>query len=74
MNGKPNPARTASSRSSAGNCVGAVMASALFLLSPRAEAHSWYDTACKRVEDAYRQPDFFVDQKAPQPVQEDFDL
>lgn len=30
--------------------------------------------ACKRVEDAYMQPDLFVDQPAPQPVQKDLDL
>jgi len=34
----------------------------------------YFDIACKRVEDAYRQPDLFVDQPKPQPVQEGFDL
>ena len=35
----------------------------------------YFDIACKRVEDAYRQPDLFVDQPKPEePVQEDFDL
>ena len=35
----------------------------------------YFDIACKRVEDAYRQPDLFVDQpKTEEPKQEDFDL
>ena len=35
----------------------------------------YFDIACKRVEDAYRQPDLFVDQPKPEePKQEDFDL
>lgn len=34
----------------------------------------YYEIACKRVEEAYRQPDLFVEQPAPAPVQEGFDL
>jgi len=34
----------------------------------------YFDIACKRVEEAYRQPDLFVDQPAAQPQQEGFDL
>jgi DNA modification methylase len=35
----------------------------------------YFDIACKRVEEAYRQPDLFVDQPKPQPaIQEDFGL
>lgn len=35
----------------------------------------YFDIACKRVEEAYRQPDLFVDQpKTEEPKQEDFDL
>ena len=35
----------------------------------------YFDIACKRVEEAYRQPDLFVDNPKPQtPVQEGFDL
>lgn len=35
----------------------------------------YFDIACKRVEEAYRQPDLFVDQaKTIAPVQEDFGL
>lgn len=33
-----------------------------------------FETACKRVEEAYRQPDLFVAPSAPQPKQEGFDL
>ena len=35
---------------------------------------SYFDIAVKRVEEAYRQPDFFVQQPEPQPTQEGFDL
>lgn len=34
----------------------------------------YFDIACKRVEEAYRQPDLFVDAPKPAPVQEGFDL
>jgi DNA modification methylase len=34
----------------------------------------YFEIACKRVEEAYRQPDLFVDQPAPAPKQEDLDL
>jgi len=35
----------------------------------------YFDIACRRVEEAYRQPDLFVDQpKAAEPQQEGFDL
>jgi DNA modification methylase len=34
----------------------------------------YFEIACKRVEDAYRQPDLFVEQPKQQPVQEGFDL
>lgn len=34
----------------------------------------YFDIACKRVEEADRQPDLFVSQPEPQPVQEGFDL
>ena len=34
----------------------------------------YFDIACKRVEEAYRQPDLFVDQKPEPPQQEVFDL
>lgn len=34
----------------------------------------YFDIACKRVEEAYRQPDLFVEPPAPQPKQEGFDL
>lgn len=34
----------------------------------------YFDIAVKRVEEAYRQPDLFIDQPAPKPVQEDLDL
>jgi DNA modification methylase len=35
----------------------------------------YFDIACKRIEDAYRQPDMFVEaEKAPAPVQEGFEL
>jgi DNA modification methylase len=35
----------------------------------------YFDIACKRVEEAYRQPDLFVDQpKSPPAIQEDFGL
>ena len=35
----------------------------------------YFDIACKRVEEAYRQPDLFVDQpKTAEPTQEGFDL
>jgi len=30
----------------------------------------YFDTACRRVEEAYRQPDFFVATAKPQPIQE----
>lgn len=33
-----------------------------------------FDIACKRVEEAYRQPDLFVSQPRVEPVQEGFDL
>ena len=31
----------------------------------------YFDIACKRIEDAYRQPDMFVEPPAPKPVQEE---
>ena len=34
----------------------------------------YFDIACKRVEEAYRQPDLFVDQAPAAPVQETFDV
>lgn len=34
----------------------------------------YFDIACKRVTEAYRQPDLFVSQPAPAPVQEGLDL
>ncbi len=34
----------------------------------------YFDIACKRVEEAYRQPDMFVEPPKPQPKQEGFDL
>ena len=34
----------------------------------------YFDISCKRVEEAYRQPDMFIDQPAPAPRQEGFDL
>jgi DNA modification methylase len=35
----------------------------------------YFDIACKRIEEAYRQPDMFVEaEKAPAPVQEGFEL
>lgn len=34
----------------------------------------YFDIACKRVEEAYRQPDLFVSQPRVEPVQEGFDL
>ena len=34
----------------------------------------YFDIACKRVEDAYRQPDLFVAPPEPQPQQEGFDV
>lgn len=34
----------------------------------------YFDIACKRVEEAYRQPDMFIEQPKPQPKQEGFDL
>lgn len=34
----------------------------------------YFDIACKRVEEAYRQPDLFVAPPAPEPKQEGFDL
>lgn len=34
----------------------------------------YFDIACKRVEEAYRQPDLFVEPPKPQPKQEGFDL
>lgn len=34
----------------------------------------YFDIACRRVEEATRQPDMFIAQPAPQPVQEGFDL
>jgi DNA modification methylase len=34
----------------------------------------YFDIACKRVEDAYRQPDMFVEQPAQTSAQEGFDL
>lgn len=34
----------------------------------------YFDIACKRIEDAYKQPDMFVAPPAPKPVQEGFDL
>lgn len=34
----------------------------------------YFDIACKRVEEAYRQPDLFVPQPKAKPVQEGFDL
>lgn len=34
----------------------------------------YFDIACKRVEEAYRQPDLFIEQPKPQPKQEGFDL
>lgn len=34
----------------------------------------YFDIACKRVEEAYRQPDMFVQADKPEPTQEGFDL
>ena len=34
----------------------------------------YFDIACKRVEEAYRQPDLFIEQPKPEPKQEGFDL
>ena len=34
----------------------------------------YFEIACKRVRDAYAQPDLFVEPPAPQPTQEGFDL
>ena len=34
----------------------------------------YFDIACKRVEEAYRQPDLFIEQPKPQSKQEGFDL
>lgn len=34
----------------------------------------YFDIACKRVEEAYRQPDLFVEQPKTQPIQEGLDL
>lgn len=34
----------------------------------------YFEIACKRVEEAYQQPDFFVDPPKPKPVQEGWDL
>ena len=34
----------------------------------------YFDIACKRVEEAYRQPDLFIEKPKPQPKQEGFDL
>lgn len=34
----------------------------------------YFEIACRRVEDAYRQPDMFVQQPTPTPTQEGFDL
>ena len=34
----------------------------------------YFDIACRRVEEAYRQPDLFIEQPKPQPQQEGFDL
>jgi DNA modification methylase len=34
----------------------------------------YFEIACKRVEEAYRQPDLFVEPPAPQPKQEGFDV
>jgi DNA modification methylase len=34
----------------------------------------YFDIACKRVEEAYRQPDMFVQMDKTEPTQEDFDL
>ena len=34
----------------------------------------YFDIACKRVEEAYAQPDLFVEPPAPAPTQEGFDL
>lgn len=34
----------------------------------------YFEIACKRVEEAYRQPDMFVSQPTPTPTQEGFDL
>lgn len=34
----------------------------------------YFDIACKRVEDAYRQPDLFIEPPEPKPTQEGFDL
>ncbi len=34
----------------------------------------YFDIACKRIEDAYKQPDLFIDPPAPKPVQEKLEL
>ena len=34
----------------------------------------YFDIACKRVEEAYRQPDLFIEPPKPEPKQEGFDL
>ena len=34
----------------------------------------YFDISCRRVEEAYRQPDLFIEQPKPQPQQEGFDL
>jgi len=34
----------------------------------------YFDIACKRIEQAYTQPDMFVEAKRPKPIQEDLDL
>lgn len=34
----------------------------------------YFDIACRRVEQAYRQPDLFIPAPAPKPVQEGMDL
>lgn len=34
----------------------------------------YFEIACKRVDEAYRQPDMFVQQPSDQPVQESFDM
>lgn len=34
----------------------------------------YFEIACKRVEEAYAQPDLFVEPPTPTPTQEGFDL
>ena len=35
---------------------------------------NYFDIACKRIEEAYKQPDMFVEQPKQNEIQEDFDL